>query len=183
MSGTGRIASPDALRESLDRQAITELIYQYCRAVDRLDPDLGAAIWHDGGKIDLGPLWRGTGREWMDFTCDIHRRQVLVHSHRISNVTIRIDGDQASSEAYLNATVRMYEDEVLKQWTHWGRYIDQWSWRDGRWGIDVRQYIEDFAEVRDASPTGVEAGKRDKSDLSYAVLKGNAASAMLRSEP
>ena len=178
MFNDDRTASTLAVREMLDRMAITELIYQYCRAVDRLDRELGAAIWHEGGEIDLGPLWRGTGRDWMNFTCDIHERQVLVHSHQITNVTIRVDGDQAGSEAYVTATVRMVEDGVLRQWTHWGRYLDQWAWREDRWGIETRQYVEDFAEVRDASPTGVEAGKRDRTDVAYAVLKGNTAASL-----
>jgi len=109
----------------------------------------------------------------MKFTCDIHRRQVLVHSHRISNVTIQLDGDRAGSESYVNATVRMMDGDKLKLWTHWGRYIDLWSRRDQRWGIEKRQYIEDFAEVIDASPTGPESGRRDRSDPSYAALGHN----------
>jgi hypothetical protein len=174
---SARVIDPDLLRDLSDRQQITELIYCYCRAVDRLDPELGASIWHEDGIIDLGELWRGTGRDWMAFTCDIHRRKVLVHSHRISNVTIQLDSDRAGSESYLTATVRMMEGVKLKQWTHWGRYIDQWSYRDQRWGIDKRLYVEDFAEIIDASPTGPESGRRDRTDPSYAVLSGKLANA------
>jgi hypothetical protein len=166
-----RAIEPDLLRDLSDRQQITELIYRYCRAVDRLDPELGASIWHEDGIIDLGDLWRGTGRDWMKFTCDIHRRQVLVHSHRISNITIQLDGDRAGSESYVNATVRMMDGDRLKLWTHWGRYIDEWSRRKQRWGIEKRQYDEDFAEAVDASPAGPESGRRDRTDPSYAALR------------
>ena len=36
----------------------------------------------------------------------------------------------------------------MKQITTWGRYIDQWSRRDGRWAIDKRIMIRDFAEIK-----------------------------------
>jgi SnoaL-like domain len=163
--------SEHLLKELLDRQTITDLIHRYCRSVDRLDPDLGATIWHEHGEIDLSGLYTGNGRQWMKHTCAIHREKVLVHSHRMSNVTIRLDGDDAGSESYVVATVRMMEDGKLRQWTHWGRYIDRWSRRDGRWGIDKRLYLEDLADVVDASPTGLVTGKRDRADPSYAALE------------
>jgi hypothetical protein len=59
---------------------------------------------------------------------------------------------------------------VLKQLMVWGRYIDRWSCRRGRWGIDRRIYLDDFSEMRDASAAGVETGRRDRTDASYAVL-------------
>ena len=34
------------------KQAITELLYRYCRAVDRIDIPLGHSIWHDDAQAD-----------------------------------------------------------------------------------------------------------------------------------
>ena len=31
----------------------------------------------------------------------------------------------------------------------WGRYIDQWSRRNGHWGLDKRNSIRDFDEIRE----------------------------------
>ncbi len=118
-------------RAVADRQAITDLIYRYCRAVDRLDEQLGASIWHPDGTADFGKLYRGTGAGWMAFTVPIHREKILVHSHQISNIIIELDGDHAASEAYVVATVRLMENDQLKQWMLWGRYLDQWSRRAG----------------------------------------------------
>ena len=42
----------DALRELSDKQAITEVIYRYCRGLDRMDADLVRAVWHPGGTAD-----------------------------------------------------------------------------------------------------------------------------------
>jgi hypothetical protein len=32
-----------------DRQAVTDQIYRYCRAMDRIDHALGYSIWHPDG--------------------------------------------------------------------------------------------------------------------------------------
>jgi hypothetical protein len=66
--------SPTELREVLDRQQITQLLYRYCRAVDRVDEELGYTIWHDDGEADYGRVYRGSGRGFIDFVCDAHRR-------------------------------------------------------------------------------------------------------------
>src|ERR1700676_916277 len=43
------------------KQAITEVLYRYCRAIDRMDRDLASTIWHPGGSADYGPVFKGTG--------------------------------------------------------------------------------------------------------------------------
>jgi hypothetical protein len=109
----------------------------------------------------------------IDLICAQHRR-LLVHSHQISNIIIELDGERAGSESYVTATLRMRDGERLKQIMVWSRYIDRWSRRNGRWGIDKRVAVRDFDEVREvvamSQPIG---GKRDSSDPSYDVL-GNA---------
>jgi hypothetical protein len=48
------MSDTELLRTLADRQAITDLIYRYCRAMDRIDPDLGYTIWHEDGVADYG---------------------------------------------------------------------------------------------------------------------------------
>jgi hypothetical protein len=155
-----------------DRQAITDLIYRYCRAVDRIDAELGYSIWHEDAVADYRDgIYQGSGKGFIDFVCTQHRR-ALVHTHQVSNILIELDGDRAASESYVTSTLRFMKDGQLKQVTTWGRYIDQWSKRDGRWGIDKRIAIRDFDEIRDvvagSNPT---SSKRDRSDPSYTVLR------------
>ena len=155
-----------------DRQAITEMIYRYCRSVDRLDIPLGRSIWHEDAIADYGPeVYQGNGRGVIDHICAQHRR-TLHHSHQISNILIDLDGDTAGSESYVTATLRVRRDDQLKQMTVWSRYIDTWSRRNGRWGLDKRIAIRDFDEVRDVTPMGDHTvGQRDRTDPSYGVLK------------
>ncbi|WP_372764558.1 nuclear transport factor 2 family protein, partial [Litorivivens sp.] len=59
-----------SLQTLVDKQDITELIYRYCRSVDRLDEALGYSIWHDDGIADYGDFYRGPGRGVIDLICD-----------------------------------------------------------------------------------------------------------------
>lgn len=162
-----------SLQAVADRQAIADLIYRYCRAVDRIDAELGYSIYHEDGTADYGPtIFQGSGRGSIDHICAQHRA-VKNHSHQVSNLIIELDGDKAASEAYVTATLQIDFGGQLKLVSVWGRYVDRWSRRDGRWAIDARQALIDFDDVRDAAPMTPEgSGRRDKSDPSYAALRG-----------
>ena len=153
-----------------DRQAIVDQLHRYCRAMDRIDRDLGYAVWHEDGLADYGRLYNGSGRGFVDWVCETHRN-LIAHSHRISNILISLDGDRAASEAYVNATLRFEEDGHLRQADVYGRYVDCWSRREDRWAIDRRIYIQDFDDVRDVNKILVGGwGRRDREDPSYAAL-------------
>jgi hypothetical protein len=164
--------TPEALQNLADRQAITDLIYRYCRSVDRLDIALGHSIWHFDGIADYGAaVYQGDGRGVIDHICAQHRH-TLHHSHQVSNIVIDLDADRAGSESYVTATLRIKRGERLQQMTIWGRYVDQWSRRQGRWGLDKRVSIRDFDEVREVvAMYEHDLGRRDRSDPSYSVLR------------
>ena len=155
-----------------DREAITDLIYRYCRAMDRIDHELGYSIWHEDGTADYGvDVYVGSGRGFIDHVCRQHAG-LLAHSHQVTNIIIEVDGHRAGSEAYVTATLRMMRGETLTQMMVWSRYIDTWSKRDGRWGIDHRISVIDFDEIRAVTPMRMTSrGTRDRDDPSYAVLK------------
>lgn len=160
------------LQMLIDRQQITEMLYRYCRSVDRLDRPLGYSIWHEDGIADYGDLYCGDGPGVIDLICEQHLH-ALYHSHQIANILIDLDGDRAGSETYITANLRVKIDERVQQMTIWSRYVDQWSRREGRWGIDKRVAIIDFDEIRDVTPlSSLESqGSRDRKDASYAVLR------------
>lgn len=166
------MSDDETLRTLADRQAIADLVYRYCRAVDRLDIALGHSVWHADGIADYGAdVYQGDGRGVIDHICAQHRH-TLQHSHQVSNLIIELDGERAGSEAYVTATLRVRRDGRLRQITVWGRYVDRWSKRDGRWGLDKRISIRDFDEIRDVTAmAGHDTGRRDRDDPSYGVLK------------
>ena len=102
------------MRELIDRQQITHALYTYCRAVDRVDKELGYSIWNDGASVDYGEsIFIGSGRGVIDHICDSHLHGIA-HSHQVANIIIELAGNRARSEAYVNSAMRMMHDGQLK---------------------------------------------------------------------
>jgi len=162
----------DTFDQLADKMAIRELVYTYCRAVDRLDVPLGHSIWHDDGHADYGKdFYQGPGKAIIDVICESHLAMTS-HSHQVTNILIELDGDKAGSESYIFGTMRFppAEDKPTQIFV-WGRYLDRWEKRDGKWGLVHRQFVYDHDEIREVSPLGQQsAAARDTSDPSYQVL-------------
>ena len=165
----------ELLRLVSDRQQITDVIYCYCRAMDRIDAEQGYSIWHDDAVVDYGAdVYQGSGRGFIDHFNAVHSH-LLHHTHQVTNIIIELDGDRAASEAYVTGTLRMKRDDKLMQITAWSRYVDQWSRREGRWAIDKRVAVMDFDEIREVtSMNKLSQASRDRTDPSYRVLGGGA---------
>jgi hypothetical protein len=155
------------------RLAIADQLNRYARAMDRIDADLGRGVWHADGTADYGAMYQGSGPGFVDWVCASHA-QMIAHAHRITNVLVEVNGASASSEAYVHATLRFEREGRELVGTVYGRYLDRWSLREGRWAIDHRLYVQDMDEVRDAGAplVGAFGGRRDRDDPSYAVLGG-----------
>lgn len=147
---------------------IRNVLWRYCRSMDRIDAPLGYSVWHDGGTADYGPLFQGSGRGFIDWVCDYHR-PMDAQSHQLSNMMVDVRGDTASSETYVTVALLYKQDGQQVLTTGRGRYLDTWSVRDGRWAIDHRSYVHDFAFTQPVDPM-MGWGSRDLNDPSYAVL-------------
>jgi hypothetical protein len=160
----------ESLGAVADRLEIAERLYTYCRAVDRIDEGLGYSVFHDGATADYGRIYQGDAKGLIDFICASHR-QAIVHSHQVTNLIIKLDGDLAGSEAYITSAMRLMHDGVLKQITTRGRYLDHWLRRDGRWAIERRMYVHDLDEIRAVTPAFTPPRfALDRSDPSYTWL-------------
>ncbi len=161
------------IRSVYDRQQISEALYTYCRAVDRIDRELGYSIWHDDAEVDYGDaIYRGTARGVIDYICDAQLKGI-VHSHQITNIIIRFDGGRALSEAYVTSGMRTMHEGELMQITTRGRYLDRWSRRGGPWRIEKRVFINDFDDVHIARSGSIPPRfTLDRNDPSYAWFDG-----------
>ncbi|MDG2005366.1 MAG: nuclear transport factor 2 family protein [Novosphingobium sp.] len=164
---------PAEVRELLDRQQITQALYTYCRAVDRVDRELGYTIWNEGATVDYGDtIFIGDARGLIDWICTSHE-QGVAHSHQIANIIVTFNGEQAYSEAYINSAMRMMHEGQLMQVNTRGRYLDRWSRQNGRWGIDRREFVCDFDEVHPAVPGSIPPRLTlDRKDRSYVLFAG-----------
>ena len=114
-TGQQKVIDPAEMRGLLDRQAITEQIYRYCRAVDRLDIPLGHSVFHeDATRTTASRSTAEEGRGVIDFICASHLL-ALSHSHQVCNSIIALDGDCAGSETYSHSATRLMQDGKVIQ--------------------------------------------------------------------
>jgi hypothetical protein len=160
-----------SLQALIDRQAITEVIYRYGRALDRMDYEMALAVWHEDGLADYGEeIYQGSGHGFVDYVFRMHQG-MIAHQHLVGNILIELDGDFAVSESYYHASHRIQDGETLKQTMMCGRYLDRWSRREGRWAIDQRQTISDFDDIRIVTTAMTKPrGTRDRTDPSHALF-------------
>jgi hypothetical protein len=157
------------LQGLLDKQAITERIYDYGRSMDRIDPALGKACFHEDALVDYGAeRYQGTAAGFVDMCMAAHPH-FSSHAHQFSNVRIWMLGnDRARSETYCDVTLRRVDESGQSQdMRTLGRYIDEWTKRDGNWRIFTRIYLHDLDQSGPGAGLFGTTGRRDRADPSY----------------
>lgn len=89
------------LQALLDRQAITEILYLYCRACDRGDETLLRSLFHPDSTHRHGGF-EGLSQDFAGFAMKIIGRS-KVTKHLLTNVSIEFEGAGASARAGANA--------------------------------------------------------------------------------
>ncbi len=135
----------------LARQYIVDSIYRYCRAMDRIDRELGLSLWTDDAILDYGPIFRGPARDFIERACSDHERMEAT-SHQVTNILIEFDGDlqSAESEAYVTAALRDARTGTRQDRTIRGRYMDSWVRAGSRWLIARRTFQHDLTSITPA---------------------------------
>jgi hypothetical protein len=123
---------------------IRQAALRYCRGVDRLNIELMRSAYHDDATDDHG-TFRGSAADLCARVVESHRRYEAT-MHCVLNHAIEVtDERQASGEVY-NITYLVRRDadgtRVLDTW--WGRYLDQYECRDGRWAITHRICVHEW---------------------------------------
>lgn len=155
----------DELATLVAKDKISHVLAAYCRGMDRIDDDLARSLWHPDGEANYEMVFEGTGEQFCDWVADFHRGLVRT-SHEILNKTIVVKGDRAASETYVEVNLMREEDGKYFLTTSHGRYLDQWSERNGRWAVDKRRYVRSFSIHRQVEVT-VGTSKTDRTDPSY----------------
>lgn len=167
-----------ALATLLAKQAITEALYEYCRAMDRIDEAATLAVWHPNATCNYSGTEGVPDLLFRDYlTGSIKARLSFAnHSHQITNILIRHAGDRAVSEAYFTASLQTHPTGGVVTEHLWrGRYLDRWVVFNGSWVIEHRRVVFDSYTPQDF-PAGRLADKplalsrRDGDDPSYEHL-------------
>jgi hypothetical protein len=167
-------STEQALSALVDRQEIHHALMLYCRGVDRCDEDLMRSVYHEDATDHHG-AYSGNAWEFVATFVPASKAESTFTQHAIANLTIDLDGDRASSEAYFVAYVgRMDGDQEVID-VFGGRYVDQWERRDNGWGVTDRTVVHEWSRANAFGnepfplPTDLfEQPVRGREDISFA---------------
>lgn len=165
----------EELQLLLDKEAIRDQIYTYCRALDRIDNELGYTVFAEDSTVNYGPTFpSGTGRQFIDNMLNQHRHMISTH-HMMTNILIKVKGDRAVSETYMYAACK-FPKRGGGSFTVEARCrdIDRWEKRDGRWLIVDRVVAGDNTMMltpdKTADLANYNTERNNRKDHSYTVF-------------
>ncbi len=119
------------MTEREDRQDISELLLRYATGIDRRDWPLFRTVFTDDCELDYGEIgaWKGVdaATEFMEQAHALLGQTM----HRLSNMSITVDGDQGVVRTYLDGlmmapdnnigvnAIGFYDDEVVRTADGW----------------------------------------------------------------
>jgi ketosteroid isomerase-like protein len=127
------------VHEQADRQAILDCLHRYTRGIDRHDRELMLSAYHPDAWDDHGAA-SGTAAEFVNWAIKWHGEFQTRHQHIITNHTVEIDGDTAHGETYYMFWGINREGPPTLAF---GRYVDRFEKRNGRWAIAYRICINE----------------------------------------
>jgi SnoaL-like domain len=166
----------------LSKQAITEVLYRYARALDRCDIQLLRSCFHPDSAHDHGDF-EGSSADFCNWAMELLSR-LTATQHHIGNILIDdLKGDTARTETYWVAYHRIpaqaggsgvvagrgEETDLFIG----GRYLDRFERRGGEWKIARRVGIHDWQRFEPANDGGFfqsppeKRGRRDAKDPVY----------------
>jgi hypothetical protein len=135
------------VEELIARTEIMDVLYRYCRAVDRGDVHELRLTYHPDGT-DTHGSFDGLGTDFAPYIVDKMDAAELLGQHHITNAIIELDGDQARVESYFLA-VQPYNDADGRHLLGLigGRYLDVFARRAGRWAVARRTVVLDWSRA------------------------------------
>ncbi len=125
-------------RELIDRQAITDVLVEYCCALDRMDLPRLAALFTDDCVVEYGsePALQSWGAASLEKSLRRMWRWQRT-SHHLSNVQIEFTtSDEARAGSYVYAWHERPDGSTA---TIFGQYMDRFVRIDNRWRIAERR--------------------------------------------
>lgn len=144
------------LTELLDREAIRDCLYRYCRGIDRGDEAaLRSSYWPDA--TDRHGAYSGPVEGFIQMALGVFKTNPR-NVHQVSNILIEFRGaTDARVETYFNALqCGPGKDGVVRQFLLVGRYCDSFQKRGGEWRVAQRTVVYDWVEEQ-TPPEGSEA--------------------------
>jgi hypothetical protein len=167
------------LQELLDREAIRDCLYRYCRGIDRADEEaLRSAYWPDG--TDSHGAYSGSATGFVEVALKQLRGGSGRMVHMIGNILIELRGEVAAVESYFLAFQEERDGEgAARETLLCGRYVDRFEKRAGEWRVAARTVTYDWQRQMPLSEALAPAvfglrqptGARCPEDPVYALLR------------
>jgi hypothetical protein len=139
-------ARDPAVQALLDKQAIHELVVRYFRGLDRGDAALIASTYHPDAVDEHGGGKTFSGADIapgiLEYSRELH---IVKGSHHITNQTISLFGDKATSETYFFGYMLTSHEGAENTLQMAGRYLDRLERRGGEWKIVHRLVVPELA--------------------------------------
>ena len=166
-----------------DRAMITEMLHRWCRGVDRLDEEAMRDAFHPDATDNHGH-YRGDVEGLIAWIRTRHAT-IPFAMHTITNIIIEFaEADTAVVESQCmtaqhypsatEATVKLFNAGKVGRpmdMIGFARYVDRFERRAGQWKIAERTVVYDSQIVTESpgapAMTGVENGRRDRTDFIY----------------
>lgn len=149
-TGSAFASDADILREAKDRADITQLMWNYCRALDSLNADAYASVYtEDGEFVSGGAIPSSKGRDALKkIVTDVKKSQaeraakgekITPMHHIITNSTIEfVDKDHVRYHSYWMTVFEGVGREVAPRVAAVGRGVDDIVRVNGKWLIQKR---------------------------------------------
>lgn len=146
--------SADKLEELIAREEVRDVIYRYSHALNRRDWVALADVFWPDGQVEYG-LYDDASSGFTPIVRELYENVgIHITQHFIGNIILRIDGDQAVAETYVQALHRIpREGGGCGDLLMGSRYDDRFEKRDGEWRIVFRKvafdWLREFADSGD----------------------------------
>ncbi|MCE0764212.1 nuclear transport factor 2 family protein [Pseudonocardia kujensis] len=148
----------------IDRLAVREVLERYTHAMDRRDEELMRSCFTPDADLSyFGGLRRFTGHEFADtFVSSLEPFGFIDHS--ISSPRITVDGDTASLDVHLCATMALRDDPVVL--VRWVRVTDELVREPSGWKVAKRRHVPQLQYESPTSPIDFPGvGGKDPADV------------------
>jgi ketosteroid isomerase-like protein len=173
-TAAGGMRLSERIARVVDQQEITDVIYRYCRGIDRCDFDLVRSCYHPDATDDHGDF-RGGVDDFIAFVQQgLPRFERTMHF--VGNLLVEVTGDAARVESYLIAHhhMRASNTKPERDFNVGLRYVDDFERRSGEWRIAARVCVFDWWRIDPVLPGNwvpldrSALGRRDGGDAVFA---------------
>jgi hypothetical protein len=139
--GESAVSSEDLWAIAADRE-IRRVLATYCHAVDRLDAELMATVFHPDAVDDHGTFYVGPASDFATVCIATVAQRHRVTQHSTTNAIIEVHGRVAAVQSSVIAVHLTADGQGLSYFG--GRYLDRFEHRDRTWRIAHRRCIHDW---------------------------------------